>query len=151
VSPSVVLPKSSSGGADDWGGFSESLPDLLTYIAQEKLRVVFLCGDSHLAMATRIRMPGRPQGDCHCLCIASTPLYAPMPFANARRSDAPDADSVALNDGSKLSYVRDADSIVASDGVTVVGAELRGADWWVTVDVYVRSGRKPRRNEYKLD
>jgi cholesterol oxidase len=151
VSPSVVLPQSKSGDADDWSGFSESLKELLGHITTLGVRIVFLCGDSHLAMNTRIRLPGQPEGSWQCLCIASTPLYAPMPFANAKPADAHDAGDIELDDGRSVSYERDRRSIVASDGVTIVGAEKRDKQWWVTVDIYRRREEKQLQLSYKLD
>jgi hypothetical protein len=151
VSPSVLLPESRLDQADDWGGFSESLADLLGYIVKENLRVVFLCGDSHLAMTTRITFPGRAKDSCQSLCIASTPLYAPMPFANARPADAHDAGEIVLADKSKVAYRRRTGSIASGDGITIVGARQESEGWWVTVDIYRKPGGKPKTKRYKLD
>jgi choline dehydrogenase-like flavoprotein len=151
VSPSVVLPECLIEESDDWSGFRDSLRDLFSHIEKHDMRVVFLCGDSHLAMATRITLPGRPPHSTQCLCIASTPLYAPMPFANARRSDARDAGAIALSNGSEMTYRRRAGSIVQGDGVTIVGAVKRVDGWWVTVDIYQQSRSKPKQKAYKLD
>jgi cholesterol oxidase len=149
VSPSLVLPKSRTKGADDWSGFSESLKDLLGFIDAKQLRVVFLCGDSHLAMVTSISLPGRSGGRRHCLCIASAPMYAPMPFANARPGDAEPAGNVELRPGVLASYVREA--IVEGDGVTVVGASRDAAGQWV-IKVEVRqAGGKATTSSYVLD
>jgi cholesterol oxidase len=153
VSPSVVLPESRTHGADDWSGFSESLKDLLRFIDEQQLRVVFLCGDSHLAMTTRISLPGGGK----CLCIASAPLYAPMPFANARREDAYDTKTIPLDRGNVV-YERCADSVATGDGVTIVGAGLKDGKWCVTVDLYERSAEDPTKiakkketKSYELD
>jgi cholesterol oxidase len=156
VSPSVVLPKSRTEGADDWSGFPGSLEVMLGHVAKHKRKVVFLCGDSHLAMTTRIRLPNMPEGTWQCLCVAGLPLYAPMPFANARAEDAEDRDKIQLGNGSGW-YERDRgtdpqtdpDSVVAGDGITVVGATRDGANWRITVDLHMRNADDPERIETK--
>jgi phosphodiesterase/alkaline phosphatase D-like protein len=96
VSPSVVLPlqkplKDDGTAAwatrsDGWDGFPEQLVDLFSVIVREGItNVVFLCGDAHLSMHTRIwfvdgRGERRP---ISAWCIMAAPMYAPYPFVNS--------------------------------------------------------------------
>ena len=150
VSPSVMLPPSRSKDADDWSGFSESLRDLFSCIATEGIRnVVFLCGDSHLAMATRIAISGGKAGASCCLCVVGSPLYAPMPFANAHPADAHCCGTIALGGGARLDYERDPDSIVSGDSVSILGASRPSGKWQVTVDVHQQE--RTIHGVYELD
>jgi phosphodiesterase/alkaline phosphatase D-like protein len=56
-------------------------------IATERIaNVVFLCGDAHRSMASRIWFVHRSGEERHLgtACIVSSALYAPFPFANYR-------------------------------------------------------------------
>jgi cholesterol oxidase len=136
VSPSVVLPQSRSRDADDWSGFSESLRELFSFISEHGIRnVVFLCGDAHLSMTSRITVTGK-RGKSRCLCVLGSPLYAPMPFANAKRADTEGRGGFDLPGAGRLRYVRHRRSILSGDGVTVVGAAMKSGKWWIKVEVH---------------
>jgi phosphodiesterase/alkaline phosphatase D-like protein len=149
VSPAVVLPESRTRESDDWSGFTWSLHDLFSFIAEHGIRnVVFLCGDSHLDMVSEVTVVGGRR-EVRSLCVLAAPLYAPMPFANARAQDSYDARSISLGGGRRIDYARR--SVGGGDGVAVVGAERGGTGGWrITVEVHSANGN-PRRNVYELD
>jgi phosphodiesterase/alkaline phosphatase D-like protein len=97
VSPSVVVPflketrkeagrPGYPGRSDGWDGYPDQLERLFSFIFRESIdNVVFLCGDSHLAMHSEIwfeDFTGQPQ-PLKAHCIMASPMYAPYPFANA--------------------------------------------------------------------
>jgi phosphodiesterase/alkaline phosphatase D-like protein len=100
ASPSVVVPFRSEtqrrrgphpeaylGRSDGWDAFPESLRRLMLCIATEEIpNVVFLCGDAHRSMASRIWFVHRSGAERHLgtACIVASALYAPFPFANYR-------------------------------------------------------------------
>jgi choline dehydrogenase-like flavoprotein len=149
VSPAVVLPESRTRESDDWSGFTYSLNELFSFIAAHGIRnVVFLCGDSHLDMATEIAVTGGPRAS-KCLCVLAAPLYAPMPFANGSPQDAYDARSIGLGGGRRVDYARR--TVGGGDGVAVIGAQQGAAGRWsISVEIH-RAGGQARRDTYELD
>lgn len=148
VSPSVVLPESRTRESDDWSGFTWSLHDLFAFIADHGIRnVVFLCGDSHLDMVSRITVSGGKRTS-KCLCVLAAPLYAPMPFANARPQDSYAKRSVSLGGGRRVDYEREVGA--GGDGVAIVGAQQESGRWRIYVEIH-RAQKEPERRSYDLD
>jgi hypothetical protein len=143
----VVVPflRATRGGdayaarSDGWDGFPDSLRELFSFIADERIaNVVFLCGDPHLSMASAISFDGAGRDGPNALCIVASPFYAPYPFANAKPADFVPADSLPLGGGATMRYRRAA--VVEGDSFTAVGVR-EGADGWsVSASVYCAAG-----------
>jgi len=93
VSSSVVLPLERFGSGrneervriDGWSGYPASLVELLQFIQDENIQgVVFLCGDAHLSLVTKLVLDG---GANAVYSVVSSGLYSPWPFVNAREKD----------------------------------------------------------------
>ncbi|VWX61332.1 putative Choline dehydrogenase [Burkholderiales bacterium 8X] len=107
VSPTPVLPferfdDASAAGerlperlrSDGWSGYPHSLCALLEYIEARSIqRVVFLSGDAHLSLATKLLLGG---GTNAIYSVVSSGLYAPWPFANGQPEDFALAGAVTL-------------------------------------------------------
>jgi hypothetical protein len=95
VSPSVVVPflketerPCYAGRSDGWDGFREQLARLFGFICDRDIRnVVFLCGDSHLSNCSEIEISEGRRPVAKAYCIVASPMYAPYPFANAKREE----------------------------------------------------------------
>lgn len=108
VSPSLLLPRhryaaraelacgeQDSGDhaalrSDAWDGYPADLYELLGFIAEHQIpRVVFLSGDEHMGLSTRITLTtldsSKPEVTVHS--IHAPGLYAPFGFANASESN----------------------------------------------------------------
>jgi hypothetical protein len=103
ISPSVIVPfrkpvkqddmPACPSRSDSWDGFPSQLLQLFSFIAAEKIaNVVFLCGDSHLSMTSKIFFENH-RGDSlftdkeekrplQAWCIVASPMYGPYPFVN---------------------------------------------------------------------
>lgn len=123
VSPSVVLPLERFGSGcneeririDGWSGYPASLCELLNFIEAEKIQgVVFLCGDAHLSLVTKLVLCG---GENAVYSVVSSGLYSPWPFANMR------ADDYVLNEPIELSC---GDKKVAGQMDTAIVSEKNG-------------------------
>ncbi len=123
VSPSVVLPLERFGSGrneeririDGWSGYPASLCELLNFIEAEKIQgVVFLCGDAHLSLVTKLVLCG---GENAVYSVVSSGLYSPWPFANTR------ADDYVLNEPIELSC---GDKKVAGQMDTAIVSEKNG-------------------------
>jgi len=161
LSPSVVVPflKATRGGdayaarSDGWDGFPCSLRELFLFIAEKRIQnVVFLCGDPHLSMTSRIWFEGEDVAELRALCIVASPIYAPYPFANAQPEDFADCDRLPLSyDGTiAMRYALNPNSRVGADptkglgpdSFTVVGVTPKGGDggWMVSASIYRCAG-----------
>lgn len=75
-------------------GFPRQLAELFAFIAVQSIRnAVFLCGDPHLSMTSRIWLPG---ARIEARCVVASALYAPFPFANRKPVEFLDAGRFAL-------------------------------------------------------
>jgi cholesterol oxidase len=146
VSPSVVVPflkaasrrSAYSQRADGWQGFPQSLQRLFSFIADKGIQnVVFLCGDPHCALTSRLEIDGE-NGALQALCVIGSPMYAPFPFANAQPEDFELAGSVALAGGGSLRYERLRS--VEGNSFTTVGARRNGRGWTIGVRVHGLDG-----------
>jgi hypothetical protein len=149
VSPSVVLPESRTRESDDWSGFTWSLSDLFSFIAEKGIRnVVFLCGDSHLDMVSKVTVSDGKR-ETKCLCVLAAPLYAPMPFANAKPQDSYDRRRMSFGGGRYVDYVREEG--VGGDGVAVIGAwQEKDGPWHIDVEMHRADGSEQHKT-YDLD
>jgi phosphodiesterase/alkaline phosphatase D-like protein len=70
---------------DSWQGYPWSTHELLHHIVSRKIRnVIFLSGDEHLFCFAKARIRERGSEDSVLIhSIHCSPLYAPLPFANA--------------------------------------------------------------------
>ncbi len=155
VSPSVVVPflrdasdrPVYSQRADGWEGFPASLRRLFSFIAEEGIEnVVFLCGDPHCSMTSRLEIDGA-NGPLRALCVIGSPMYAPFPFANSHPYDFQLTGGATLEGGRRLRYER----LRSVDGnsFTTVGARRDGAGWSIGVRVHGLDGLLDEA-EYKL-
>jgi choline dehydrogenase-like flavoprotein len=162
VSPSLVVPfKSETQGrsgpyrhaylqrSDGWDAFPGCLRSLMLCIVRNGIRnVVFLCGDAHQSMASRIWFVGRSQGarQLGTACIVSSPLHAPYPFANSRREEFAEEGALELDDEWTMHYVLEGDP-VERDGFAVVNADASAARPSLTVRFHLRDRDEPERRE----
>jgi cholesterol oxidase len=98
ASPAILLPRHARtlqrgqrAGAlrsDAWDGFPRSLHRVLGYIAKKRIpNVVFVSGDEHLGCVARIEVAWDGHDPIVIHSVHSSPLFAPFPFANAKRAD----------------------------------------------------------------
>ncbi len=97
VSPSIVLPRhlgALNDGAgcvaesDGWEGYPGNLRDLFEFIVTEEIKgVVFLSGDEHLSCVASATLSKPGKNEIKIASVHASGLYAPFPFANARRQD----------------------------------------------------------------
>ncbi len=154
VSPSLVVPFRNDvqrradadrgaylGRSDSWEGFPASLGTLMSHIQREGIsNVVFLCGDAHRSMASRIWFvdrAGEPV-DLGTCCIVSSPLYAPFPFANTQPEEFARFGALDLDDGGKMLYSLEGESI-GQDSFAVVHADA-GPRTSLSVRFHCRDG-----------
>jgi choline dehydrogenase-like flavoprotein len=161
VSPSVLVPfrKTTQGAnplyarSDGWDGFANSLRELFSHIAAEGIRnVVFLCGDPHFSIVSEIAIARKDADPLRALCVVASPLYAPMPFANARLHEYVEDSSatpLALDAGAAMHYRVAPGSHASGDSVTTVGVRREDGRWAVEVAVHA-AGRDPRRTRFVL-
>ena len=159
VSPSLIVPfrKDTQRGAgadrdaylrrsDGWDGFPGSLRTLMSHIQREQIgNVVFLCGDAHRSMASRIWFVDRAGGvvDLGTRCIVSSPLYAPFPFANSQAEEFADVGELDLDDGGRMHYAVQ-DGSIGQDSFAVVQADARGMQNSLSVRFHCRDGTVSR-------
>lgn len=132
---------------DSWFGYQATLKKLIDHIASRRIEnVVFLCGDYHTSFATGIRYsgPDGPIDGLRSFCIVSSPLYAPMPFANGRIGD------YILDSRADLKYGELQATVRTSTGYSMdysVARSLEGGpaalegDNFVRLHAYCREGR----------
>lgn len=162
ISPSIVVPfLEATGGkaeyktrSDGWDGFPESLTLLFSFIARNCIRnVVFLCGDPHLSMITRIEYRGAALQDLTSVCIVASPLYAPFPFANRQPVEFLDDNGgtpLAVADlEATMQYSVINRKYVEGDSFTIVKAERMWNGWEITASVHLREGA-PRETVVEL-
>ncbi|KPK04212.1 MAG: hypothetical protein AMJ64_14180 [Betaproteobacteria bacterium SG8_39] len=146
VSPSVVVPflkdasrrSAYSRRSDGWQGFPQSLQRLFAFIADRGVQnVVFLSGDPHCAMTSRLEIDGA-NGPLQALCVIGSPMYAPFPFANSSPDDFELAGTMALAGGRSLRYERLRS--VEGNSFTTVGARRNGRGWAIGVRVHGLDG-----------
>jgi cholesterol oxidase len=173
VSPSVVVPFHIGSGpeqayaarSDAWDGYPESLRQVLQLIHGVDGdpgydNVVFLCGDAHLSMASRIWFTdahGNRRGP-RAYCAVSSGLYAPFPFANSRPRDyLPEnyrqgrARRFALGNGVFMHYEVEPNSWLEEDSFSLV--EVRQADGRWRIDlrlVAAQTARAPIELTYDM-
>jgi hypothetical protein len=127
VSPSVVLPLERFGSGrneerlriDGWSGYPASLCELLNFIETEKIQgVVFLCGDAHLSLVTKLVFSG---GENAVYSVVSSGLYSPWPFANMRADDYVLNGPIELScDGKKVAGQMDTAIVSEKNGYAVI-------------------------------
>ena len=157
VSPSLVVPfrrEAQRRGrphsdaylrrSDGWEAFPASLRTLMLCIATEKIRnVVFLCGDAHVSMASRIwfEHDGR-RLDLGTRCVVSSPLYAPFPFANSRAEEFADAGEFELGGGWTMRYEIEG-KMIEQDNFAIVHADASAARPSLRIAYHLRDGQEP--------
>ncbi|MBE0615818.1 MAG: alpha/beta fold hydrolase [Burkholderiales bacterium] len=145
LSPSVVVPflKATRGGdayaarSDGWDGFPDSLCALFSFIAEKRIQnVVFLCGDPHLSMASKITFEGEGVSGLRALCIVASPFYAPYPFANAKAEDFVDDGALPLEPAGSANMRYERKLVAEGDSFTMVGVNPTERGWSVSASVY---------------
>ena len=130
--------------SDGWEAFPASLLELMSWIRERDLRnVVFLCGDAHVSMASRIwfERDGIPL-DLGTRCVVSSPLYAPFPFANSRAEEFVDAGELELAGGWTMRYAIEG-KMIEQDSFAVVHADASVAQPSLRIAYHVRDGQEP--------
>ncbi|MFT3801676.1 MAG: alkaline phosphatase D family protein [Burkholderiaceae bacterium] len=97
VTPAVVFPVQVRTQADDpgewltlddWGGYPSTLFTVLDRIRERAIRnVVFISGDLHLSLVSRLSMRAADGTEVLVHSIVSSGLHSPWPFANTRPED----------------------------------------------------------------
>lgn len=85
--------------SDAWDGYPASLHALLGHIVDHEIdNVVFMSGDEHIGMVTRITLRKDTPGakPLSAVSIHAGALYAPYPFANATEFDFAETDSFSF-------------------------------------------------------
>jgi len=159
VSPSLVVPfrrEAQRRGrehpdaylqrSDGWEAFPASLRTLMLWIATEEIRnVVFLCGDAHVSMASRIWFERKGERlDLGTCCIVSSPLYAPFPFANSREEEFAPAGEFDLEGGWRMCYAIE-DRGIEGDNFAVVHADASALQPSLRIAYHLRNGQEPDR------
>ncbi len=155
ASPSLVVPFRKDAGrqghpypeaylrrSDGWEAFPESLRGLMAWILKWRIRnVVFLCGDAHVSMASRIwfERDGQPL-DLGTRCVVSSPLYAPFPFANSRAEEFANAGEFELGGGWTMRYAIEG-KMIEQDNFAVVHADASVAPPSLRIAYYLRDGQ----------
>jgi hypothetical protein len=156
VSPSLVVPFRKDAHrrgrpnphaylqrSDGWEAFPDSLRELMLTIAEQDIRnVVFLCGDAHISMTSRIEFERNGERvDRGTLCIVGSPLYAPFPFANSRAEEFTPADTLDLGGGWRMRYKVEG-GMVEGDSFAVVHASTHPGPA-LRVAYHVRDQQEP--------
>lgn len=97
VSPSIVLPRrlaslnldaGSIAENDGWEGYPENLRQVFEIIVANQIQnVVFLSGDEHLSCVASATLSMIGKNEVRIASVHASGLYAPFPFANARKED----------------------------------------------------------------
>jgi len=157
VSSSIVLPYRRASGpersyasrSDGWDGYPESMKELFAAIWSRRARnVVFLCGDAHFSIASRIRFVDstmQSQDGLHAYCVVSSGLYAPFPFANSRRSDYLEANGSRLLPvdaaaGVFMHYQTLPESYLDTDNFTLIEVAKSQERWRINLRHHTASG-----------
>jgi choline dehydrogenase-like flavoprotein/pimeloyl-ACP methyl ester carboxylesterase len=158
ASPSILLPRkiememlSLEGAAvpqrmgratslryDSWLGYPWSTGALLDHIVQNGVRnVIFLSGDEHLFCLAKARITANDGKSALIHSIHCSPMYAPLPFANATAAEFPEVDSFVFTaPETRTDYSCIAWSEVQKDvrsGFTEILAGLDQGQWVVKV------------------
>jgi choline dehydrogenase-like flavoprotein/alpha-beta hydrolase superfamily lysophospholipase len=162
ISPSVFVPflrvtrqRAYLGRSDGWDGFRPQLMQLFLFILKQKIEnVIFLCGDPHLSMCSEVWFENdrKERVGPKSVCIVASPMYAPYPFANARRPDFDEAkDRVVKLPGTGCVARYKTTGWIAEDSFTTVHVKKhseQGRDAWrVDVRVHGVSGTIWRSTE----
>jgi hypothetical protein len=154
VSPSAVVPVRKEAQrpgrphpraylrrSDGWEAHPGSLADLMTWILEKAIRdVVFLCGDAHVSMASRIWFErGSERIDLGTRCVVSSPLYAPFPFANSRAEEFAPAGELDLAGGVRMRYAIEG-GMLEGDNFAVVHADAAAAPPALRIVYHPRNG-----------
>ncbi len=159
VSPSLVVPFRKDAQrrgrphpeaylqrSDGWEAFPAQLRELMLCIATGNIEnVVFLCGDAHVSMASRIwfEQHGR-RVDLGTCCVVSSPLYAPFPFANSRAEEFADAGALELGEGWTMRYEIEG-KMIEQDNFAVVHADADAAHPNLRIVYHLRDGHDTER------
>ncbi len=130
--------------SDGWEAFPASLLELMSWIRERDVRnVVFLCGDAHVSMASRIwfERDGTVL-DLGTRCVVSSPLYAPFPFANSRAEEFADAGELELAWGWTMRYAIEG-KMIEQDSFALVHANANIAQPSLRIAYHVRDGQEP--------
>ena len=128
---------------------------LFLFILKQKIEnVIFLCGDPHLSMCSEVWFENdrKERVGPKSVCIVASPMYAPYPFANARRPDFDEAkDRVVKLPGTGCVARYKTTGWIAEDSFTTVHVKKhseQGRDAWrVDVRVHGVSGTIWRSTE----
>jgi cholesterol oxidase len=147
ASPAMLLPrhartlqKDQRVGAlrsDAWDGFPRSLHRLLGYIAKKRIpNVVFVSGDEHLACVARIAVAWDDHDPIVIHSVHSSPLFAPFPFANAKRADfvADDTFKFPSEDAGPFHCTVDTEFGAPGDGFSLLRFYRDGGAWTMECD-----------------
>jgi hypothetical protein len=117
---------------------------LFSFIAREGIsNIVFLCGDSHLSMHTKIEfLDNRGSLQLRATCIMASAMYAPYPFVNSSVHDfEPDAELQLPGVGSMRYEVTRASDCDGFTRVTAREAPVEGG--WEIGSSVVPAGEVP--------
>ena len=147
--------------SDSWDGFPRSQHSILRFACEKEVKgLVFLSGDEHVSSFTKgIVTNTRTNKTCVFYSIHSSALYAPYPFANAKRDDFPETDQFCFNatrydfperiNGlitglDKDPYCCDVQAEFADegDGFAIVNMRPQPPDWELQVTFYSAEGPK---------
>jgi alkaline phosphatase D len=157
VSPSVVVPFRKDAQrrgllhpeaylqrSDGWEAFPAQLRELMLCIATARItNVVFLCGDAHVSMASRIWFRHRGERvELGTGCVVSSPLYAPFPFANSRAEEFVERGELKLNDEWTMHYAVEG-KMIEGDSFAVVHVDASGAPPSLRADYHRRDEAEP--------
>ncbi|RCW70239.1 alkaline phosphatase D family protein [Pseudorhodoferax soli] len=148
ATPSVILPllRSAPGEVawsdDGWAGYPASQAHLLGEIARQRIRnVVFLSGDAHLSMLTKMTIAWEAQQPVTVRSIVSSGLYAPWRFANAEPANyCTGAFACRLSDASRI-HGESATTFHQADGFAVISAVRGRGGYQISVDFDLADGR----------
>ncbi len=121
--------------SDSWTGYPDSQARLLELIKASKVsKLVMINGDAHLGCIAEVWLD---DSEFPFWAVHASALYAPLPFANARRADLKACEAFTLpRDISGRVYTEFAPP---GDGFAILSVREAGADWEIEVS-YDREG-----------
>ncbi len=121
--------------SDSWTGYPDSQARLLELIRDSKVRnLVMINGDAHLGCIAEVWMEG---SEFPFWAVHASALYAPLPFANARRADLAGCEEFVLPRGIRGKVYTE--FAPPGDGFAILTAQEDGAAWKIEVS-YDREG-----------
>ena len=136
--------------SDGWSGYPASLWGLLKFIRDNHVqRVVFLSGDVHCSLATKLVLQ---DGQNAIYSVVSSGLFAPWPFANARARDFVLEGEVLEFGGNGRTFGRMVTAPVpSSGGLAIVGVRRVETGPMALSVEFVSPDGKPQQCEIDLE